>query len=87
MAGTGTMKKINGVTRKLIMVKFEIDQEAADRITVLNLKDWRKLLLKENRELKKRFPLPDHLAHDLASNTQYIQALDIVIGAYEVPPR
>jgi len=81
------MKKINGVTRKLIMVKFEIDQEAADRITVLNLKDWRKYLVKENRDLKKKFPLPDHLAHDLASNTQYIQALDIVIGAYEVPPR
>lgn len=66
-------------------IKFEIDQDAANSITVSNLKDWRKYLIKENRELKKRFPLPDHLAHDLTSNTKYIQALDIVIGAFEVP--
>lgn len=68
-------------------IKFEIDQEAADRITLLNLKDWRKYLAKENRELKKQFPLPEHRAHDFASNIKYIQALDMVIGAYEVPPR
>lgn len=62
-----------------------IEQETADRITLDNLKDWRKYLKRENAQLKKRFPLPDHLAHDLADNTKYIQALDIVIGAYEVP--
>ena len=78
MVGTGIMKKIHGQT----MNKFEIDQESADRITVLNLKDWRKYLLKENRDLKKKFPLPDHLARDMADNTRYIQALDIVIEAY-----
>ena len=65
--------------------KFEIDQEAADRITLLNLKDWRKYLAKENKALAKRFPLPDHLAHDLINNKKYIQALDIVIGAYDYP--
>lgn len=67
-------------------IKFEIDQDAADRITVTNLRDWRKYLVRENRELKKRFPLPDHLAHDLASNIQYIAALDLIIGAF-TPPR
>lgn len=66
-------------------VKFEIDQTAADSITVTNLKDWRKYLVKENKDLKKKFPLPDHLARDMADNTQYIQALDIVIGAFETP--
>lgn len=64
------------------MNKFEIDQETADRITVLNLKDWRKYLIKENRENKKRFPMPDHIAHDIASNTRYIQALDVIIEGY-----
>jgi hypothetical protein len=83
MVDTGTMKKIHGQT----MNKFEIDQEAANRITLLNLKDWRKYLVKENRDLKKKFPLPDHLAQDMTNNIKYIQALDIVIGAYEVPPR
>lgn len=66
-------------------VKFEIDQDAANSITVTNLKDWRKYLMKENRDLKKKFPLPDHLARDMADNTRYIQALDIVIGAFETP--
>jgi hypothetical protein len=68
-------------------VKFEIDQTAADRITVCNLKDWRKYLVKENRENKKRVPMPDHLAQDIADNIRYIAALDIVIGAFEVPTR
>lgn len=64
------------------MNKFEIDQETADRITVLNLKDWRKYLIKENRENKKRFPMPDHIAQDIANNTRYIQALDVIIEGY-----
>jgi uncharacterized protein YeeX (DUF496 family) len=64
-------------------VKFEIDQTAADSITMCNLKDWRKYLLKEIRENKKRVPMPDHIAEDIANNIKYIAALDIIIGAFE----
>lgn len=65
--------------------QLSIDLEVADRITLLNLKEWRKYLKKENKELAKRFPLPDHLAQDMANNTKYIQAVDIVISAYDYP--
>ena len=60
-----------------------LDIETANRIALASMKDWRKYLIKENKDLKKKFPLPDHLAHDFASNTKYIQALDIIIEAYE----
>jgi hypothetical protein len=66
-------------------LQLTIDQEAADRITLLNLRDWRKYLIKENKDLAKKFPLPDHRAQDMVDNKKYIQALDIVIGAYEPP--
>jgi hypothetical protein len=65
--------------------QLSIDYDTANRITLLSLKDWRKYLKQENKDLKKKFPLPDHLAQDFANNTKYIQALDIVIGAYEPP--
>lgn len=62
--------------------QLSIDLETADRITALNLIEWRKYLKKENKTLEKKFPLPDHLAQDLINNKKYIQALDIVISAY-----
>ena len=60
-----------------------LDMETANSIALASMKDWRKYLIKENKDLKKKFPLPDHLAHDYASNTKYIQALNLIIRAYE----
>jgi hypothetical protein len=63
--------------------EITIDTNTANRIALASMKDWRKYLIKENKDLKKKFPLPDHLAHDYNMNTQYIQALDLIISAYE----
>lgn len=69
-------------------MKFEIDQEAADRITVLNLKDYRKYLKKEFAEWK-RNPQTDTnpdgkwLHPDDASNSIHaIDALNLIIKHY-----
>ena len=60
-----------------------LDIDTANGIALASMKDWRKYLIKENKDLKKKFPLPDHLAHDYASNLQYIEALNLIISAYE----
>lgn len=68
--------------------KIELDGEAADRITVLNLKDYRAYLKKELREWKKN-PRTEsnpkgYWLHpeDVAINIQVIEALNLVIKQF-----
>jgi hypothetical protein len=68
--------------------KIELDGEAADRITVLNLKDYRAYLKKELREWKKN-PRSDsnpsgYWLHpeDVSGNIRTIDALDLIIKHY-----
>jgi hypothetical protein len=56
--------------------KIELDGEAADRITVLNLKDCRSYLKKELRQYKKGEYLHPE---DVAGNIKMIEALNLVI--------
>ena len=65
--------------------KIELDGEAADRITVLNLQDYRAYLKKELAQWKKN-PKTDsnpdgYWLHpeDVSSNIQTIEALNLVI--------
>lgn len=56
--------------------KIELDGEAADRITVINLKEYRSYLKKELKQFKKGEWLhPD----DVALNIQLIEAMNLVI--------
>lgn len=59
--------------------KLEIDGETADRITVLNLKEYRSHLKKELREYKKGAWL--HPA-DVDLNIKSIEALNIIIKQF-----
>lgn len=68
--------------------KIELDGEAADRITVLNLKDYRAYLKKELAQWKKN-PKSDsnpngYWLHpeDVAINIRVIEALNIVIKQF-----
>lgn len=68
--------------------KIELDGEAADRITVLNLKNYRAYLKKELREWKKN-PRTEsnpkgHWLHpeDVSINIQVIEALNLVIKQF-----
>lgn len=70
------------------MKKLEIDGETADRITVLNLKDYRAYLKKELADWKKN-PRTDSNAsgtwlhpEDVAGNIQRIEALNLIIKDY-----
>lgn len=56
--------------------KIELDGEAADRITVLNLKECRSYLKKELRQYKKGEYLHPE---DVAINIKMIEALNLVI--------
>ena len=56
--------------------KIELDGEAADRITVLNLKDCRSYLKKELRQYKKGEYLHPE---DVAGNIKMVEALNLVI--------
>jgi hypothetical protein len=56
--------------------QITLDGEAADRITVLNLKDHRSYLTKELKNFKKG----DYLhPEDVAENIRAIAALDLII--------
>jgi hypothetical protein len=56
--------------------KIELDGEAADRITVLNLKECRSYLKKELKQFKKGEYLHPE---DVAVNIKMIEALNLVI--------
>lgn len=70
------------------MKKLEIDQETADRITVLNLKDYRSYLKKELAEWKKNPHSDDNPAgvrmhpEDVSGNILRIEALNLIIKDY-----
>ena len=56
--------------------KLELDGEAADRITVLNLKEYRGYLKKELKQYKKgEYLHPD----DVAGNIKLIEAMTLII--------
>ena len=59
--------------------QLTIDGETADRITVLNLKDYRAYLKKELRDYKKGQWLHPE---DVAGNIQRIEALNLIIKDY-----
>jgi len=56
--------------------KIELDGETADRITVLNLKDYRSYLKKELAQFEKGEYL--HF-EDVAGNIKAIEALNLII--------
>jgi hypothetical protein len=56
--------------------KIELDGEAADRITVLTLKDYRSYLKKELIQFKKGEYLHPE---DVAGNIKAIAAMDLII--------
>ena len=56
--------------------KLEIDGEVADRITLLNLTDYRKYLKDELKAFKKGAYLHDN---DVAGNIKRIEALTLII--------
>ena len=60
--------------------KLEIDFDVADKITYLNLKDWRAYLKKELKQHKKGVWMHPE---DVVMNMKYIDALDLIIKAYE----
>jgi hypothetical protein len=66
-----------------------LDGEAADRITVLNLKEFRSYLKKELSEWKKNPKTEDNPGgywlhpEDVVINTRVIEALNTVIKQYE----
>lgn len=69
-----------------------IDGETADRITALNLRDYRAYLKKELREWKKNPRTDDNPKgywlhpEDVAINIRTIEALDLIISQFiEVP--
>ena len=59
--------------------KFEIDGETADRITMLNLIDYRKHLKKELVDFKKGAYLHDD---DVVGNIKRIDALTLIISDF-----
>jgi hypothetical protein len=70
--------------------KLWIDSETADRITSLNLKDYRAYLKKELKQWKKN-PKTDsnpdgYWLHpeDVAGNIRTIEALDLIISHFVV---
>lgn len=56
--------------------QLTIDQDTADRITVLNLKDYRNYLKKELQSFKKGEYLHPE---DVAGNTRAVEALNLII--------
>jgi hypothetical protein len=70
------------------MKKLEIDKETADRITVLNLKDYRSYLKKELSEWKKNPHSDDNPTgvwmhpEDVSGNILRIEALNLIIKDY-----
>jgi hypothetical protein len=65
------------------MTKFQlpIDKETADKITVLNLIDYRDYLKKELKQHKKgEYLHPEDVVH----NTEMVQALDFVLKDFTV---
>ena len=70
------------------MKQIKLDGDAADRITICNLKDYRSTLKKELRKWKKN-PKSEsnpngYWLHpeDVTGNIQTIAALDLIIGHF-----
>lgn len=61
---------------------LELDYDTADKITVLNLKDARENLIKENKRLTSLDRIPDYQLSDYGYNCNMIQALNTVLHYY-----
>lgn len=64
--------------------KFYINWEAADQITITNLKDQYDYLSSENAEFEKDDDLPEHKYSDMVYNTKLMKALKLVLQHYGV---
>lgn len=64
--------------------KFYIDWEAADLITVTNLRDAYAYLKTENAEIEALDEIPEHKSADLVYNTNMLKALKRVLHYYGV---
>lgn len=58
---------------------LQLDFEAADRITILNLKDCYKTLTKENEEIQALDEIPEHKSQDLVYNINMLKHLSAVL--------
>lgn len=61
---------------------LELDYDTADKITVLNLKDAREYLIKENKMLTTLERIPDYQLADYGYNTNLIKAISTVLHYY-----
>lgn len=61
---------------------LELDYDTADKITVLNLKDARENLIKENKMLEALERMQDHHLIDYGYNHTAIKAITTVLHYY-----
>lgn len=61
---------------------LELDYDTADKITVLNLKDARETLYKENAALKRLDKMEDYQISDYGYNHNLIKAISTVLNYY-----
>lgn len=77
------MKMVMLATLKQTMSKFQlpIDKEVADKVTVLNLTDYRDYLKKELKQFKKgEYLHPEDVEH----NAKMIEAIDFVLKDFSI---
>ena len=58
---------------------LQLDFDTADRITILNLKDCYKTLIKENEEIQALDEIPEHKSQDLVYNINMLKHISAVL--------
>lgn len=61
---------------------LELDYDTADKITILNLKDARENLIKENKLLESLDKMEDYQLADYGYNINLIKAIGTVLNYY-----
>lgn len=61
---------------------LELDYDTADKITILNLKDARENLIKENKFLESLDKMEDYQLADYGYNINLIKAIGTVLNYY-----
>ena len=61
---------------------LELDYEVADKITVINLKDARETLIKENNLLESLERMEDYQLADFGYNHNLINAIGTILNYY-----
>lgn len=69
--------------KKEVTRKLEIDKDTADRITIINLRDYQSYLMEEMELYKEG----DHYLHpdDVCLNIKTIAAIDLIAKQFEPP--